>query len=95
MKRALQLALLALALMAFGACGGDDDSNGDAADAAMCTPGQTALYETCTANSDCDSCICHSYNMGGLLCSKTCMSDMDCPAPSTGCNNMGVCKRPQ
>jgi hypothetical protein len=85
--------VVAMSLVSLTACG--DDGGGDAADAAMCTPGQTALYATCTINSDCDTCICHSYNMSGLLCSMSCMGDGDCPAPSPGCNMMGICKRPQ
>jgi hypothetical protein len=96
MKHIIHTLILISAMAFAAACGGDDGYGGDA-DAGMCVPGTgaAALYDTCTTNADCDSCICHSYNMGGLLCTKACTNDNDCPAPSTGCNNMGVCKRPQ
>lgn len=48
----------------------------------------------CTASSQCESMICHEFNIGVSLCTKKCANDNDCPLPSPGCNNMGLCKRP-
>ncbi len=103
MKAVLLIVILGLAV-GVGCGGGDDappvdatptaDASFGALDAAG-TCGATPLYQACTGNDDCSSCLCHSYNAAGLLCSKSCMRDEDCEAPSPGCNNMGVCKRPQ
>lgn len=38
--------------------------------------------------------FCFGFNQGGPHCTKECDVDADCEAPSTGCNGMGVCKRP-
>jgi hypothetical protein len=37
---------------------------------------------------------CYNFNSKGPHCSKTCSAAGDCPAPSTGCSNMGICKVP-
>ncbi len=52
------------------------------------------------ADDQCDSAagdLCFSFNNAGPHCTHACTiatSDTDCPAPSRGCNNMGVCKSP-
>lgn len=52
------------------------------------------FMETCAANEDCASGVCHTYNAKGPKCTIPCQVDGDCPLPSPGCNNMGVCKAP-
>jgi hypothetical protein len=37
---------------------------------------------------------CDSFPAKGPHCSKGCKGNADCPAPSPGCNMMGVCKVP-
>ena len=37
---------------------------------------------------------CFNFNNKGPHCTHACDSPEDCPAPSPGCNNMGVCKVP-
>lgn len=86
----VMLLSLPLWLVACGEEGGDTG-----ADAAPMCMGTLELYSTCTESTECDSCLCYTYNQGAMICSKACELDTDCPAPSTGCNNMGVCKRPQ
>lgn len=48
----------------------------------------------CTMSSQCATMLCFQYNTGPMLCSKQCANDGECPAPSPGCNNMGICKKP-
>ena len=48
----------------------------------------------CAANEECESDDCHLFSMQGSFCTKTCAVVTDCPAPSTGCNNRGICKAP-
>jgi hypothetical protein len=88
-----------LAALAFSACeGGDDDDSPPAADADPGAPdaGAAAYMESCTL--DPDNCeepeMCFMFNMDGPLCTHACSTPADCPAPSTGCNMMGVCKSP-
>ena len=106
MKSILRILVLCVAgfALATGCGSGDDDPQVDAAQAIDAAAGQpdaatscgvTALYEVCSDNGDCSSCLCHTFGTAGPLCSKTCSRDEDCEAPSTGCNNMGICKRPQ
>jgi hypothetical protein len=37
---------------------------------------------------------CDAFPAKGPHCSKACTEATDCPAPSTGCNMMGICKAP-
>jgi hypothetical protein len=61
-------------------------------------PSKRAFLEACTTNEECASGICQEYpNKGSRLCSNKCTqgtATTDCPAPSGGCNNQGVCKAP-
>ncbi len=55
--------------------------------------GMAQFGEACTDNADCESNVCHNFpNQGGLLCTLMCQNDNECPAPSSGCNNMGFCR---
>lgn len=56
--------------------------------------GLLPFMATCGANEDCASGLCHTYNAKGPKCTLPCQTDNQCPAPSPGCNNMGVCKAP-
>ncbi len=61
-----------------------------------CTPGAGRLFDKCDHGpSDCASCNCGLFqNRGGNLCTKTCASSADCPAPSPGCNPQHQCRSP-
>jgi hypothetical protein len=56
--------------------------------------GKVAYLCACSTNEECETGLCHPFNMKGPLCSKPCAADTDCPTPSPGCNNMGICKAP-
>jgi hypothetical protein len=56
--------------------------------------GGLGFLEVCTSNDQCASGLCHDFPSKGMFCTITCMSNGDCPQPSTGCNGMGVCKAP-
>src|SRR5450631_1971038 len=47
---------------------------------------------SCWDNAQCASDVCFDYKVRGTFCSRTCASNADCPAPSPGCNGMGVCR---
>jgi hypothetical protein len=53
-----------------------------------------AFAEPCAIDADCEmGLMCYNFNAKGMLCTKECMTDQDCPMPpSSGCNMMGVCK---
>ncbi|NUO47631.1 MAG: hypothetical protein HOV80_02115 [Polyangiaceae bacterium] len=69
-------------------------TSGSTASSTATTGGGMAQFaEPCTGNDDCESGVCHDFpNQGGLLCTLTCQDDNECPAPSSGCNNMGFCR---
>lgn len=91
MKSRLIFVLFALlACLSFSGCS-DDGDDGGTVDAAT---GSLELYATCNAGPECMSGLCHMYGNGEKRCTKTCQVNSDCPAPSTGCSGMGVCKRP-
>jgi hypothetical protein len=50
------------------------------------------LYAPCWDNAQCTTGICFAFGPKGQFCTKTCSSNADCPAPSLGCNGMGVCR---
>ena len=89
-----------LFLLTSVACGGADMPPVSTTDSGTKTStGSTAFLEPCSTNTDCISGLCFTYNEAaiGKRCSKTCMAATaatDCPAPSAGCNGMGVCKHP-
>ncbi len=60
--------------------------------APQCTRGK-AFLETCASSDECDSCLCNTFDDGGMVCARACLTDSDCPSPSLGCNKKGICKR--
>jgi len=48
----------------------------------------------CTTDGECESGNCHTFSQQGTFCTKSCKDTTDCPAPSSGCNNRGICKAP-
>ena|SRR5689334_377046 len=74
------------------------------ADGGLYEPGSRMFLETCEDATDCqpgpgaDAGICNFYAARNeLLCTRACTmatAPADCPSPSPGCNNMGVCKAP-
>ena len=54
--------------------------------------GLLPLLSPCSSDSDCASNLCFAFNAYGPHCSIRCAKDADCPAPSPGCSNKGVCK---
>lgn len=78
----------------YGACVCDGTTpgvDGGGADAAA-DSGKRALFEECAESDDCASELCFEYGMGQRRCTKTCSTASECPAPSPGCNNKGVCR---
>lgn len=89
---AFVLSTAALASTALSACKSDSKPAIDAStggEAGACG-GTTAYLATCTLDSECQSCLCHSFGHS-IICTKTCMVDGDCPAPSGGCT-LGFCR---
>jgi hypothetical protein len=88
-----------------GGGGGGGGGGGDAAPAADAgseceVTGDDPLPFMCpceVADDRCDTTagdMCFNFNAKGPHCTRACSSPTDCPAPSGGCNNMGVCKAP-
>lgn len=91
-----------------GACGDQEASDGDTpgADGGSCTPvtesitppeGATLAYmERCTVGDDdaCETGVCFNFTSRGPHCTAPCTQACECPAPSGGCSNRGVCKAP-
>jgi hypothetical protein len=72
---------------------GDAASSNDLAGADA--SGLLPFMARCTDNGQCASGLCHPYPArGASFCTIPCTRDGDCPAPSPGCNGMGVCKAP-
>ncbi|MBP9087878.1 MAG: hypothetical protein KBG15_17285 [Kofleriaceae bacterium] len=79
------------------ACGSDKTPSPDAAPTIDGPAGAAPKYMTsCTiGGTACESpYTCYDFNSKGPHCSKTCSVATDCPAPSTGCSGMGICKVP-
>ena len=64
----------------------------DAGDAGGDTSTLLDFLAPCTDNAQCASGNCFPYNAYGPHCTIPCTKDSDCPAPSPGCSNRGVCK---
>jgi len=73
-----------------GLDGSFEDADADVVDANTKLP----FMSRCTKNEDCEANDCHLFSQQGSFCTKTCKTTEDCPAPSTGCNNRGICKAP-
>jgi hypothetical protein len=48
----------------------------------------------CEDSAECETKSCYFYAAKGSFCTQPCTSPADCPPPSSGCNNKGVCKPP-
>jgi hypothetical protein len=107
MKRSILLGpLVGVALALFSvACGRNNSGTGDAGNDAGFDPGSRAFLETCNEDLDCEpntasdaGVSCQVYTAkNAKLCTHSCTAATaaaDCPAPSPGCNNMGVCRAP-
>jgi hypothetical protein len=94
---------------AYGACLCDGTTPGLDASVPSSSPGDAAardaaeasakraFLEACAADTECETGLCYPFNAKGMRCTRKCTSDTaatDCPPPSTGCNNQGVCKVP-
>jgi hypothetical protein len=85
-----------------GPCNGAIEHDNDATCAPQnpstpTSPTPKAFMEDCTSDSECETNLCFPFAQKGTKCTRTCTAATaatDCPAPSTGCNGMGVCKAP-
>jgi hypothetical protein len=83
-----------------GAAAGGEAAGGEAAGGAPGTGGAggaalAAYMEDCEEDADCETGMCHLFNGQGVtICTQACEGNGDCPAPSAGCNNMGLCRPP-
>jgi hypothetical protein len=74
---------------------GDRDDGGDAlAPPVDASPDASNLPfgAMCLDNAQCASGVCFDFKVRGQFCTKQCNSNADCPAPSPGCNGMGICR---
>ncbi len=75
-----------------------DIDAGETDASAEASSSKRGFLEPCTTNDDCASGRCQEYpGKGTQLCTNACTqatAATDCPPPSTGCNNQGVCKAP-
>ncbi len=86
----------------YGACVCDGTTPGldgsfedaDDADADAGPPPKLPFMSTCTTDDECESGQCHLFTQSGSFCTKDCKTTADCPPPSAGCNNRGICKAP-
>lgn len=84
----------------YGTCKGSqgpgDRDDGGGMEAGLPDVSQDAmdqpLYAPCWDNAQCTTGICFEFGPKGQFCTETCSSNADCPAPSLGCNGMGVCR---
>lgn len=91
----LSLIFLVLSAVACGGDGGGPDSIPDADPLAPDVEvGSLPYLAECNPNFDeeCESGLCFEFNTHGPHCTIPCTSPADCPAPSSGCSGMGVCK---
>jgi hypothetical protein len=72
----------------------DDAGSGDANDGGSCGTMPLAFMCPCVSSSQCASGLCGTFPAKGNKCTVPCKSPSDCPAPSPGCNMMGLCKSP-
>src|SRR5687767_4140489 len=75
---------------------GDVDGGPDADASAACQGSPLGFMCPCDlADDQCDEAnddTCYNFNAKGAHCTRSCEGPQDCPEPSPGCNNMGVCK---
>lgn len=92
LPRCLLLSCLVLGV----ACAGDETT--PEADADLTTPALEFMTPCDVVNDRCDMAsehFCFAFNDKGPHCTHACAAPEDCEAPSTGCNNRGVCKAPE
>jgi len=72
--------------------GTDGEGEGSASD------GGLSFLSPCSTSAGAPQCpagtSCDEFPAKGPHCSKACHVATDCPAPSPGCNMMGICKAP-
>ena len=60
--------------------------------------GKLPFLSQCSSNNQCEGGVCGNFPAkGAMFCSRPCTvatAAADCPAPSPGCNNMGICRVP-
>lgn len=100
-SRLLAFAVFTALLLGSAACsdgggttdGGEPDANYAPGSQPFLQPCHTAV--DCAVPSGADAGVCGAFpNKGGNLCTKACTVAADCPSPSPGCNNMGICMAP-
>lgn len=74
------------------------DAAGDVAvdagepDATIADAGRLGFLAPCETNEQCETGLCHTFSQKGTFCTKACTLPADCPPPSNGCNNQGICR---
>jgi hypothetical protein len=63
-------------------------------DASSPDSGLLPFMSPCDNNAQCATGNCFNFTSKGPHCTKSCTQPSECPPPSTGCSNMGVCKAP-
>lgn len=77
-----------------GTTPGLDGSFEASSDANSAPTSKLPFMSKCTTNDECESGNCHLFSQQGSFCTKSCKDTADCPAPSSGCNQRGICKAP-
>lgn len=74
----------------------EPDASCLAVDASFDDAGKIVFMSPCDPcdTSECSSGLCFNFAAKGSRCTTPCSNPNDCPLPSTGCSNMGVCKAP-
>lgn len=93
-----RIAVLFISLLAtVAACSDDNDDKppvdaAPTADAPMICGGQLEYLQACTDSAMCGTCSCQNFGHS-MICTKTCTTNADCPAPSAGClTSSGYCR---
>lgn len=77
-----------------GGAGGAGGAAAGGASGAGGAAGLLPFMSPCDSDEQCETGLCYDFNAKGPHCTTPCTLDADCPPPSPGCNNMGVCKAP-
>jgi hypothetical protein len=70
------------------------DDAGEGGEAAACSAPPLAFMCPCNVDGDCATGLCGAFPAKGPHCTQRCTNPSDCPPPSPGCNNQGMCKTP-
>jgi hypothetical protein len=73
--------------------GGPETGAGDVETDAP-APAKNGFLEPCDGDDSCESGLCFAFTQKGSLCTAPCQGPAECPMPSSGCSNKGVCKAP-